>query len=104
MDAMALCLALALALLLPPDPAVSGWHMLTGPVSHVADLRRVPPERWYWDAAPRVWRLHPGAFLAETPQQMACEQYQYASATGEQTASPPADIVAIDGPPDAPRR
>jgi hypothetical protein len=104
MDAMALCLALAVAPLVPPRPDLSGWHVLAGPVLHDEDLQPVAPERWYWDAALRVWRLHPGAFLAETPQQMACEQYQYASATGEQTASPPADIVAIDGPPDAPRR
>jgi hypothetical protein len=104
MYAMVFCLALALAPVLPPRPDVSGWHMLAGPASYHEDLRPVPPERWFWDAGLRVWRLDPGAFLAETPQQMACDQYEYAAAAGEPTVSPPPDAVAIDGPPDAPGR
>jgi hypothetical protein len=87
MDAMTLCLMLALTPLVPPHPNVSGWHMLAGPVTYHENLRRVPPERWYWDAVLRIWRAHPDAFLAETPEQMACDQYQYAAAVGEQTAS-----------------
>ena len=104
MDAIALCLALATAPLVPPRPDASGWQLLAGPVLHDGDLRPVAPERHYWDAALRVWRRRPGAFLAETPQQMACDHYQYVSPAGEEAADPPADIVAIDGPPDAPRR
>ena len=103
MDAMALCLALGLAPLVPPHPDASGWHMLAGPASYDADWRSVPPERWYWDAALRVWRLQPGAFLAETPQQMACDQYRYAAGARDETVGPAADVVAIDGSPDAPR-
>jgi len=56
MDAMAFCLALAIGPLVPPRPSVSGWHMLAGPVFYHGDLHRVPPERWYWDAALRIWR------------------------------------------------
>jgi hypothetical protein len=104
MDAMAFCLAFGLAPLMPTRPDGSGWHMLAGPVSYHQDLQPVPPERWFWDAALRVWRLHPGAFLAETPQQMACDQYQYVSPAGEEPASPPVDILAIDGPPEPIRR
>ena len=104
MDAMTFCLALAVAPLAPPRPDVSGWHMLASPASYDEDWRRVPQERWYWDAALRIWRLHPGAFLSETPQQMACDSYQYVSPAGEETASPPAGLVTLDGPPDAPRR
>ena len=103
MDAMALCLALAIAPLVQPRPGVSGWHMLASPASYDEDWRRVPPERWYWDAALRIWRLHPGAFQAETPLQMACDHYQYVSPAAEETASPRPDIVAIDGPSGAPR-
>ena len=103
MDAMAFCLALAIGPLVPPRPSVSGWHMLAGPVFYHGDLHRVPPERWYWDAALRIWRQQPEAFQAETPQQMACDSYQYVSTSGEETASPHPGIAAIDGPPDAPR-
>ena len=103
MDAMALCLALAIAPVVPPRPGVSGWHMLAGPVFHHRDLQRIPPERWYWDAALRIWRLHPGAFQADTPQQMACDHYQYVSPAAEETASPAAGIEAIEGPSGAPR-
>ena len=104
MDAMALCLALAIAPLVPPHPGVPGWHMLAGPVFYHEDLHRVLPERWYWDAALRIWRQHPEAFQAETPQQMACDSYQYVSPAGEETASHPAGLVSLDGPPDALRR
>ena len=104
MDAMALCFALAIAPLVPPRPDASGWHLLAGPVLHNEDLQPVASERWFWDAALRVWRLHPGAFLADTPQQMACEQYRYASAAGEAAASPPAGVVEVEGPPGAPPR
>jgi hypothetical protein len=54
MDAMAFCLAVALAPLVPPRPDGSGWHMLAGPVSYHPDLQPVPPERWFWDAALRI--------------------------------------------------
>ena len=104
MDAMAFCLALALAPLVPPRPDVSGWHMLAGPVAFQEDLRRVSPERWYWDAALRIWRGHPEAFLAETPQRMACDHYHCVSTATEEPASPAPGIMAIDGPPDASRR
>jgi hypothetical protein len=104
LDAMALCLALAIAPLVPPRPDGSGWHLLAGPVVYDGDLRPVPPEWWYWDSALRVWRLHPGAFLADTPQQMACDHYAYVSPAGEEAADPPADIVDVDGLPGAPPR
>ncbi len=104
MDAMALCLALAIAPLVPPRPDASGWHMLAGPVAHHEDLRRIAPERWFWDAALRRWRLHPEAFLADTPQQMACDHYQYVAPVVEETGGTPADALDIDGPPNAPRR
>ena len=103
MDAMAFCLALAIAPLAPSRPDVSGWHMLASPASYEEDWQRVPAERWYWDAALRIWRLHPGAFQAETPQQMACDHYQYVSPAAEEAASPAAGIEAIDGPSGAPR-
>ncbi len=103
MDAMAFCLALGLASLTPPRPDVSGWHMLAGPVSFHEDPRRVPPERWYWDTALRIWRLNPEAIQAETPQQMACDHYQYVSPAAEEAASPAAGIEAIEGPSGAPR-
>ena len=95
MDAMAFCLALALSPLVPRRPDGSGWHMLAGPVSYHEYLQPVPPERWFWDAALRIWRLHPGALLAETPQQMACDLYQYVSPAGEEPSSQPLD----HGPP-----
>jgi len=104
MDAMAFCLALALTPLTPPRPDLSGWHMLAGPVSYHEDSRRVPPERWYWDATLRIWRGHPEAFLAETPQRMACDHYHYVSPAAEETPGPRPGILAIDGTPDAPRR
>ena len=103
MDAMAFCLALALAPLVPPRPDGSGWHLLAGPASYHEYLQPVPPERWFWDAALRIWRLHPSALLAETPQQMACDQYRYVSPAGEEPANPSVDIPAIDGPPNPPR-
>jgi hypothetical protein len=104
LDVMAFCLAPALAPLVPPRPGVSGWHMLAGPVAFHEDSRRVPPERWYWDAALRIWRGHPEAFLAETPQRMACDHYHYVSPVADGTASPAPGIMAIDGRPDASRR
>ena len=103
MDATALCLALAIAPLVQPRPGVSGWHMLAGPVFHHRDLQRIPPAWWYWDAALRIWRLHPGAFLAETSQQMACDHYQYVSPAAEEAVSPAAGIEATEGPSGAPR-
>ena len=103
MDAMPFCLALALAPIVPTQPGVSGWHALAGPPAYDAELRPAPPERCYWDAALRIWRHHPEAVLAESPQQMACDSYQYVSPAGEETASPHPGIAAIDGPPDAPR-
>jgi hypothetical protein len=101
LNAMALCLALAIAPLVPPRPDASGWHMLAGPVVHDGDLRPVAPEKWFWDAALRVWRLRPDAFLADTPQQMACDEYRYVS-PAEEAANGPAVIVDIGGPPGAP--
>ena len=104
MDAMAFCLALAIGPLVPPRPSVSGWHMLAGPVFYHGDLHRVLPERWYWDAALRICRGHPEAFLAETPQRMACDHYHYVSPVADGTASPAPGIMALDGWPDASRR
>lgn len=104
MDAMAFCLALALIPPTPPRPDLPDWHMLAGAISFHEDLRLIPLERWYWDAALRVWRGQPEAFLAETPQGMACEHYQDIFPETEETASPFPSVVAIDGPQDAPRR
>ena len=104
MAAMAFCLSLALAPLVPPRPDGSGWHLLAGPASCHEYLQPVPPERWFWDAALRVWRLHPGAFLADTPQQLACDHYEYVAPAGEEGADRPASVVDIDGPPGAPPR
>jgi hypothetical protein len=104
MDAIALCLALATAPLVPPRPDASGWHLLAGPVLYDGDLRPVAPERHYWDAALRVWRRRPGAFLAETPQQMACEQHRYLSSGAEETGGAPAGTPVVEGAPGTPQR
>lgn len=78
----ALCAALLLASLLPPDTSRSGWHVIAPP----APLSEAPPspsdatrQLWWWDAEVRVWRGHPASFIAETPQQMACDNYAYVS-------------------------
>jgi hypothetical protein len=83
MDAMTLCLALALAPLLPPDGDASGWHLLHGPETFDEGFLRVPPDRWWWDARLQVWRGDPVASEAETPEQMACEFRTYAAPAGE---------------------
>jgi hypothetical protein len=81
-DAMALCLLMAIAPLLPPDPAASGWHLLASPGAFGEDLAPAPPERRFWDARLGIWRDHPDAFVAETPEAMACMFHTYAAPLG----------------------
>jgi hypothetical protein len=75
MDISDICLLSVLAML-PPQPSASGWHLLDGPPTYVEAWRPLA-ERWFWDARVRAWRRDPSDFKAETPQQMACDDFTY---------------------------
>ena len=83
LDFMTICLMAAFPML-PPQASVSGWHIIDGPPKLTEDEvyrpLRYPSEIWFWDAASRVWRRSPADFIAETPQQMACDEFTYSMA------------------------
>jgi hypothetical protein len=70
LDAFSICL-LTVSPTLPPNPNVSGWHVLLGPPAYTGHYRR------YWDARSALWREHPDSFRADTPQNAACERFAY---------------------------
>jgi hypothetical protein len=78
LDMMSICL-MAIIPMVPAQPSVSGWHVLHGRPAVTEDdvywPLRHPVETWFWDAGVSVWRRAPDAFNAETPQQMACDEF-----------------------------
>ena len=67
---------LPILVMLPPQPSPSEWQLLDGPPKYV-EAQQPLPGRWFWDAPVRAWRRDPKDFFAETPQQMACDDFTY---------------------------